>query len=174
MVFKGLLQTSIPPLISTFYPKVQLCLGTENFRWGMLVFQKSFGVEFFWKIGVSRFCPIYLSHTAKNFRRGALLCFRMFRVSNSFMPRRGISRLFSKKKCCFTVPKKIVGTIQCIGKIRVSEKLCKGGITIFRWKCLSHSAEKNRRRTYLCLTNFCYPEILMIKAGREGVSQFSV
>ena len=37
MVFKCLLQLSIPPLISTFYPKVQLCLSIEKIRWGTLL-----------------------------------------------------------------------------------------------------------------------------------------
>ena len=69
--------------------------------------------------------------TAKKFGRGALLCFRMFRVSKNFKPKRGISRL-------------------CIEKI------------------LSHSAEKIRRRTFLCLTKFLLSKKNIDKRGEWG------
>ena len=71
--------------------------STEKFPRGTLVFQKGYGVEFFLIIGVPRFCRFFLSHTAKNFRRGALLCFRMFRASKHFVPKRGTSRLCFEK-----------------------------------------------------------------------------
>ena len=46
------------------------------------------------------------------------------------------------------------------------------GITIFRWKILSHSTEKFRRRTFLCCVseNFRYRKSLWIR-GRGGGSQ---
>ena len=34
---------------------------------------------------------LYLSHSTKSFRRVTLVCFRKFRVSKNFMPKRGIS-----------------------------------------------------------------------------------
>ena len=71
--------------------------STEKYPRGTLVFQKCNGVDFFLIIGVPQFCRVFLSHTAKNSRRGALLCFRMLRVSKHFMPKRGISRLCFEK-----------------------------------------------------------------------------
>ena len=45
--------------------------------------------------GLSQFSVgIFLSHSAENFRGGTLQCFRKFRVSKSFMHKKGIS-LFS-------------------------------------------------------------------------------
>ena len=38
-----------------------------------------------------------LKHSAKKFRRGTRLCFRKFRVSKNFMPKRGISRFSIEK-----------------------------------------------------------------------------
>ena len=64
-----------------------------NFVGGPLYFRNVMLSNFFWIIGVSRFFNFFLSHT----RRGAILCFRMFRVSKNFMPKRGISRLCFEK-----------------------------------------------------------------------------
>ena len=48
--------------------------------------------------GASRFfVEIVLSHSTQTFRRGTLLCFRKFRVSKNFMPKRGTSRFSIEK-----------------------------------------------------------------------------
>ena len=42
--------------------------------------------------GLRFFVVIVVSHSNETFRRGTLRCFRKFRVSKNFMPKRGISR----------------------------------------------------------------------------------
>ena len=42
--------------------------------------------------GIKIFVKIVLSHSAENFRRETLLCFRKLRVSKNFIPKLGISR----------------------------------------------------------------------------------
>ena len=117
--------------------------STEKFPRGTLVFQKCYGVEFFLIIGVPRFCRFFLSHTAENFRRGALLCFRMFRVSKNFLPKRGISRLCIEKLLSHSTGKNCWNILVYRKTSGIEKTLSKGGITIFRWKFLPHSAEKN-------------------------------
>ena len=175
MVFKGLLQTSIPPLISTFCPKVQLCLGTEKFPWGTLVFQKCYCVQFFWTIWVSRFCRCFCL-TLPNVFVEEPFCVSECLVNRKILSQRGEHHDFVSKKCCFTVTKKIVWNNSVYRQTSgIGKPLCTGGITTFRWKLLSHSAEKKiRRRTFLCMTRFLLSKNFIDKRGREGVSQFSV
>ena len=82
----------------TFFRRKILCLTVPKiFLGGPLYFRNVMVSNFFLIIGVPWFCRFFLSHTAENFRRGALLCFRMFRASKHFMPKRGISRLCLEK-----------------------------------------------------------------------------
>ena len=82
LVFKGFLQTSIPPIISIFYAKE----------------------------GVSQFSvEKFLSHSTETFRRETLLCFRKFLVSKNVKDKRGGGHHdFPLKLFCLTVPKHFV------------------------------------------------------------------
>ena len=116
LVFKELLQTSIPPLISVLHAKGYHDFLLKNFP----------------------------SHSAEKFRRGTRLCFTKFRVSKNFMPKRGISR-FSPKNFCLTVPKNFVGEpfsaslISGIERFYASESY----VTIFRRKFFVSQCQKN-------------------------------
>ena len=52
---------------------------------------------------------IFLSHSAKKFRRGTLLCFTKFMVSKNFLEKRGEYQEFPSFVFCLTVQKNIVG-----------------------------------------------------------------
>ena len=60
----------------TFFRRKFLCLTVpKNFVGGPLYSRNVLVSNFFWILGVSRFCRFFLSHTAEKSRRGALLCF---------------------------------------------------------------------------------------------------
>ena len=83
LVFKGFLQTSIPPLISIFYAKEE---GG----------------------GVSRYSfENFLSHSTKKIHRRTLLCFRKLMRSKNFIHKRGYHDFLSKF-FCLKVPKNFV------------------------------------------------------------------
>ena len=116
LVFKGFLQTSIPPLISIFYP-----------------------IE-----GISRFSvENFLSHSAEKIRKGALLCFRKFLLSKNVKDKRGggvVSRLSLEIVLSHSTKKIRRGTLWCFRKFWVSKNVMhkRGrGITILRRNFLS-------------------------------------
>ena len=121
------------------------------------------GITIFrWKNFVSQF---------EKFRRGNRLCLTKFRVSKNFMPKRGISRFYTKKYCCLTVP--IIlrrGTLLCFRKFLVPKKLMdKRGEGRREYHdfpsknvCLT-VPEKFRRGNLQCVTNFGYRKILCFR-----------
>ena len=101
---------------------------------------------------VSRFsAEKFSSHSDKKFRLGTRLCFRKFRVSKNFMPKRGISRFSIENLLSHSNEKLRGGTLLCFTKFLVSKKFMDkrgGGVSRFSIKnFLSHSAEKFRRGT---------------------------
>ena len=85
---------------------------------------------------VSRFSVEKFSfHSAEKFRRGTRLCFRKFRVSKNFMPKRGISRFSIENLLSHSTEKLRRGTLLiCFWKCPVAKKFMdkRGGIKIFR------------------------------------------
>ena len=74
---------------------------------------------------VSRFSVEKLSsHSAEKFRRGTLLCFRKFRVSKNFMPKRGISRFSIQPFLSHGAEKVRTGTLQCVTNFGYRKILC--------------------------------------------------
>ena len=121
---------------------------------------------------VSRFSvEKFPSLSVEKFRRGTRLCFRKFRVSKNFMPKRGISR-FSTENFSHSTEKFRRGTLLCFTKFLVSKRVMdkrggggEEGVSRFSVNFLSHSAEKFRRGTLQCVTNFGYRKILSIRGG---------
>ena len=66
----------------------------------------------------------FLSHSAENFRWGALRCFRKFLVWKNYESEEGY-HVFPSKIFCLTVPKNLVGEPFCavLQKISGSEKV---------------------------------------------------
>ena len=93
LVFKKFLQTSTPPLISVLYAKGYHDFPLKNFT----------------------------SHSAEKFRRGTRLCFRKFRVSKSFMPKRETSPLSIENLLSHSTEKLGRGTVLCFTKFLVSK-----------------------------------------------------
>ena len=102
-----------------------------------------------------------------------MLCFRKFRVSKNFVPKRGISRFSIENllshgtenfagELFFVSQNKISGIEKNYGQ-EVWEGREGGSITVFCQFFLSHSAEKFRRRTLQCVTNFGYRKILCFR-----------
>ena len=127
--------------------------------------------------GVSRFSmESLLSQSTEKLRRGTLLCFRKFRVSKNFMPKRGISRFSIKNMLSHSTEKLRRGTLLCfkfsgIEKFYGKEGGEGGSITIFCQNFLSHSAKKFRRGTLLCFRKFLVSKNFMEKRrGEEGGS----
>ena len=78
---------------------------------------------------VSRFfVEKFSSHSAKKFRRGTRLCFRKFRVSKNFMPKRGISRFSLENFLSHSTEKLRKGTFHCFTKFLVSKKFMDGKV----------------------------------------------
>ena len=126
-----------------FPSKDFVSLSTEKFPRRTLVIQKCYGVEFFFIIGVPRFCRFFSSHTAEKVRRGALLCFRMFRVSKNLKTERGISRLCIEKNLSHSAEKIRRRTFLCLTKFLLSKKFIDkrgewGSITIL---CLNFMSQ---------------------------------
>ena len=113
---------------------------------------------------------IFLSHTAEIFRKGALLCFRMCRVSKNFMPKRVILRLCSAKLLSYSTEKVRRRTLLGFGKILVSKSFMhrrgNHGLENF----LSHRSEKIRRWTLLSFRRW-YPKKSW-KRGGNGYHNF--
>ena len=108
----------------------------------------------------------FSSHSAEKFRRGTRLCFRKFRVSKNFMPKRGISRFSIGNLLSHSTEKLRRGTLLCFTKFLVSKKFMdnRGGVSRFSVKYfLSHSAEKFRRGALQCVTNFGYRKDFMLQ-----------
>ena len=83
---------------------------------------------------VSRFSLDKLSsHSAKQIRRGTLLCFRKFLLLKNVRDERGGCRDFPWKTFCLTVPKIFVGEPFTVSLILESENFqtYKGSVTIF-------------------------------------------
>ena len=140
LVFKELLQASIPPLISIVYakgyhdfPLKNFCLSVENFRRGTLLCFRKFlvskNVRGRGRGRVSRFSVKILSHSTESFRKGTLLCFRNFRVAKNFMPKWGISR-FSTENFLSHSAEKCRGTLLCCvsENFRYRKILCLRGL----------------------------------------------
>ena len=99
--------------------------STEKFRTGTLCLSESFWYRNIWrKRGGYHLIPsiFILSHSAGNFRKGTILCFRKFLVSKDFMQKRG-DHDFVWQFFCLTVPKNFVGRSLCFRKI-VAQKNC--------------------------------------------------
>ena len=73
--------------------------------------------------GITIFHQNFLSHSAKKFRRGTLLCFRMFRVSKIFIPMSGISQFSTENLLSHSTEKLRRGTLLCFPKFLVSKIL---------------------------------------------------
>ena len=160
LVFKELLQTSIPPLIFVLYAKGYHDFPLKIFR---LTVPKNFVKEpfcvseNFWYrkmlriregAGITIFGQIVLSHSTESFRRGTLLCFKNFRVLKNFMPKKGKSRFSSENLLSHSIEKLRRGTLLCLAKVLVWKKFTdkRGGISRFSVEnFLSHSDEKFRR-----------------------------
>ena len=142
LVFKELLQTSIPPLTSVLYAKGYHEFSVEKFS----------------------------SHSAKKFRRRTRLCFRKFRVSKNFMPKRRISRYSMENLLSHSTEKFRWGTLRCFRKFRASQNFVHNkGISLNSVeKSLSHSADKIRRRTLLCLERILVSKSFKQKRGEAS------
>ena len=137
-----------------FPSRVFVSHSTEHFPRGTLVFQKCYGVEFFWIIEVSRFSLFFCLRLPKKFVE------EPFCVSECFCYRktlclRGEYHDFVSKSCCLTVPKKNCWNNSVYWKTSGIEKtFCKGGswfsVDIF----LSHTTETLRRGNLLGFRNF--------------------
>ena len=94
-------------LSETFFPKVPKKFGEESFS----VSRFSVIEKIMHKRGMPRFSfEKLLSHSTGKPRRGTLLCFRIFLVSNNFMDKRGGGyHDFASEIYCRTVLKKIIG-----------------------------------------------------------------
>ena len=126
LVFKGFLQTSIPPLISILYAKEYHYFSVEIFC--LKVPKKFVGEPFdvsehfgyrkilFIRGDITIFCRHIFSHSTEKFRRGAFVFQKKSGMEN-FMQKMGIS-LFSVENFCLTVPKNFV-----VEPLLVSEKL---------------------------------------------------
>ena len=64
-----------------------------------------------------------LSHSTEKFRRGAILCFRKFRVSKNLMPKTGISPFSTAILLSHSTEKFCRGSVLCFTKILVSIKI---------------------------------------------------
>ena len=89
----------------------QLFCVSENFWYRKILWIRGGG-------GVSRFSvKNFLSRSAAKFRRGTRLCFRKFRVSKNFMPKRGISRFSIENLLSHSSEKLRRGTLLiCVSK----------------------------------------------------------
>ena len=66
----------------------------------------------------------FSSHSAEKFRRGTRLCFRKFRVSKNFMPKRGISLFSIENLLSHSTQKLRRGTLQCVTNLGYRKILC--------------------------------------------------
>ena len=124
---------------------------------------------------------VVLSHTTKIFRKGALLSFRIFPVSKSFLDRTGgvhynVSLL---KTSCLTVPKKIGGgaflrfrKFPASKNIKYKRTRRVSGLTVKI--VLSRTTETFRRGTLLSIRNFLFSKRFLDKRGGGELSRFSV
>ena len=119
-------------------------------------------------VGVSRSSvENFLPHSAENFCRGTLQCFINFGYRKTLCLW-GEYHDFLLKICCLTVPKIFVGEPFCVSQNFWYRKNLwirgEGGVSGFFVKSfLSHSAEKFRRGTLQCVTNFGYRKILCFR-----------
>ena len=100
------------------------------------------------------------SHSAEKFCRGNRLCFRKFRVSKNFLPKRGISRFSIQNFLSHSAEKfrRRTGNPSLFHNISGREGGREGGsITNFSKSFLSHSAENFRKGTLLCCVSEKFP-----------------
>ena len=124
----------------------------------------------------SRFSvEIFSSHGAEKFCRGTLLCFTDFLASKTFMEKKGGEyREFPSKGFCLTLPKNFVGEpisvslYLGIDKFFASEVKSRFSVENF----LSHTAEKVRRGTLLCFTEFLASKTFLEKRWLGEYQEF--
>ena len=105
--------------------------------------------------GVSRFsAESFLSHSAKNFRRGRLYCCNSFSIKKKLDRRGGEYQDFPWKNFCFTVPKNFVVGLFSVSIYSGTEKVWRrerGGVSRLSVEIfLSVSAENFRRGILYC------------------------
>ena len=115
------------------------------------------------------------SHSAKKICRETRLCFRKFRVSKNFMPKREISRFSIEILLCHCTEKLRRGTLFCFTKFLVSKKFMykrggRGRITIF---CRKISVSQCRKISQRNPSDLCFRKrpvarkCLWIRGGGE-------
>ena len=127
---------------------------------------------------ITIFCQKFLSHSAKKFRRGTLLCFRKFLVSKNVRDKRG-GRYHDLPSKVFrlTVPNHLVEELFCVSESFGYRKiLClRGEYHDFRKKICCLTLPKNFVAEPFCVSqNFWYRKNLWIRGRGEGVSRLSV
>ena len=109
---------------------------------------------------MSRFAvKIFLSHSTKSFPRGNLLCFRKFRLSEMFMPKRGTSS-FPMENFLSPVPKNFVEEPICVSQNFLYRKTLgtRGGggggvsVTIFRQNCFCFTVPNHFLEETFCVS----------------------
>ena len=118
----------------------------------------------------------FLSHTAEKVRRGTLPCFTEFLASKRFLEKRWLGEYqeFPSKSFCLTLPKKFVGEpisvplYLGIDKFFASEVKSRFSVENF----LSHTAEKVRRGTLLCFTEFLATKTFLEKRWLGEYQEF--
>ena len=123
--------------------------------------------------GITIFRWKFLSHSAENFRRRTLLCFRKFLVSKDVKDMRDRGHQdFPSKICCLTVPKNIVGEIFCVSEKFWYRKMLEiregGGYHEIPSKICCPTVPINLVGETFCVPeNFWYRKILGIREGGE-------
>ena len=111
----------------------------------------------------------------KNFRRGALLCFKTFLLSETFIDKSGISQFAVGSFLSHCTEKHWRGTILCFRKVLVSKtsmpKRGSGNTTFGRYFIVSQYRNFSLRRNLLCFRKFRVSKKFMLKTG---ISLFSV
>ena len=108
---------------------------------------------------ITIFCQKFMSRSTESFRKGALLCFKKFRVSKIVRDKRGGGfHDFPSKLFCLTVPNHFVEEPFCVSKGFGYRKLLgirEEWVSRLSVKIvLSHSTESVRRWTLLSFKKF--------------------
>ena len=128
----------------------------KNFPRVTLVFQKSYGVEFFSDNRSITILSTFFSHTAENFRRGAFLSFTKWCPKILWTKGGRENHIFLLKIFGLISEKFRMGTLQCVTifgywkNFILKRVMSRFSVELF----LSHRTEKLRNKTLLCFRKF--------------------
>ena len=176
LIFKGFLQTWIPPLISIFYhdfPSKICCLTVskcfveeafsvwESFRYQITLDKRWEGqsITIFRRKFVSQY---------RNFSQGNPLVRELISGIEKFLCIKGVYHDFLLKFFCLTKPKKFAGEPFGVSKnFGYRKNLCTRGVYhdfLLKFFCRT-VPKKNRRGTIMCFRKLLVSENLMLKRG---------